>query len=105
MVAFFDGSVLALIADRGVSADQHGSIFLPDSVDPTVAGEVRLRVVVAIARSLAYRTAPQDTPGVHPVVLSTLGEVLLRRGNPDVYRSRHAFEVRDGKVSAQAVTR
>ncbi len=105
MAALFDGSVLALIAEGGVAADQFGSIFLPDHIAVAAVGEVRLRVVVAIARSLAYRDAPNDELGPRPVELSTLGEDLLRRGNPDRYQSQHAVEIRDGKVQATEIKR
>ncbi len=100
MSALFDGSVLALIAGDGVEADQFDTIFLPDEVEVSALPEVRLRVVVAIARSLAFRAAPNGELGPRPVVLSALGEDLLRRGNPGNYRSRHAIEGRDGKVRA-----
>lgn len=105
MSALFDGSVLALIATGGVEADQYGSIFLPDDVEVAALPEVRLRVVVAIARSLAYRNAPNGTFGAHPVVLSALGEAVLRRSNPDRYQSKHAIEIRDGKVQATEIKR
>ncbi|MFI2663347.1 hypothetical protein [Micromonospora carbonacea] len=103
MTAPAQATALALIAAGGVAADQHGSIFLPDGVDTTTVGEVRLLVVMAIARSLAYRNAAAGTPGVFPVLLTTLGEAVLRRGNPADYASKHAFGVRDGKVEASEV--
>ncbi|MFJ8690230.1 hypothetical protein [Micromonospora wenchangensis] len=103
MAALFDGSVLALIAEGGVFADQEGSIFPPDHIEVAALGEVRLWVVVAIARSLAFRSAPNGELGPRPVVLTTLGEVLLRSSNPDNYRSKHAIEIRDGKVQATEV--
>ncbi|MFI1194138.1 hypothetical protein ACH4T9_12885 [Micromonospora sp. NPDC020750] len=105
MVDATQATALHLIAAGGVSADQHESIVLPDGLDLAEVGELRLLVVVAIDRSLAYRAAPVGTPGVHPVRLTTLGEVVLRRGNPDDYASRHAFEVRDGQVTATEVLR
>ncbi|MFG1846841.1 hypothetical protein [Micromonospora carbonacea] len=86
-----------------MAADQFESVFLPATVAPSEAGEVRLLVVTAIARSLAYRTAPARVPGVYPVQLTTLGEAVLRRGNPADYASKHAFDVLDGAVQATEV--
>ncbi|WP_328344669.1 hypothetical protein [Micromonospora sp. NBC_00421] len=103
MSALFDGSVLALINEGGVAADQFGSIFLPDHIEVPALPEVRLRVVVAIARSLAFRVAPDGELGPRPVELTTLGEAVLRHGNPDRYRSATAVEVRDGRYSTPAV--
>ncbi|QKW15444.1 hypothetical protein [Verrucosispora sp. NA02020] len=34
--------------------------------------------------------------------LTSIGEHMRRHANPDVYRSRHAFEVRDGQVGVVA---
>ncbi|MEU7978315.1 hypothetical protein AB0B63_07255 [Micromonospora sp. NPDC049081] len=98
-------TALTVIAAGGVEADQYESIFVPNSVDIATIGELRLLIVVAIARGLAYRTAPDSTPGVFPVVLSTLGEAALRGSNPAGYQSDRAIEVRDGKVQSVEVKR
>lgn len=99
-------STLDLIASGHVRADQDGSIFLPeDAVPAGEVGETRLLMAVAIERGLAFRLAPFHQPGVFPVHLTTLGEVMLRRGNPDRYQSKHAFGMRDGQVTATEVAR
>lgn len=96
-------TVLALIAAGGVTADPDMTISLPGTVSADQMGELRLLVAVAVARSLAFRSAPAGTPGVFPVLLTTLGEYALRGGNPAAYQSTHAFQVLDGKVTASQV--
>lgn len=49
--------------------------------------------------------AAPDSDGSRRIILTSIGEFVHRHANTDRYQSRHTFEVRDGKVHAQAVTR
>lgn len=50
----------------------------------------------------------EDAPGrggLRKVIPTSIGEAVHRRSNLDAYQSRHAFEIRNGKVQATEVAR
>lgn len=77
-----------------------GFIGLPDTVAPKDGQVYRLAVIDAMSRSQVMLP-----PDARLLVLSTIGEHLRRNGNPDRYQSPRAFEARNGRFSASAVTR
>ncbi|MEV1315442.1 hypothetical protein AB0J14_05075 [Micromonospora arborensis] len=95
--------VLTDVAAGQVTADQHQTFTIPSTV-PTDLGEAyRLLLVDATTHAWVMRPAADTQPGLVVMVLTSVGEFVHARMNPDRYTSSRRFEVRDGKVSTQAV--
>ncbi|MER7331759.1 MULTISPECIES: hypothetical protein [unclassified Micromonospora] len=92
--------MLTDVAAGLVTLDVNGFIGIPDTVDVADGQAYRLVVVTAVTRSQVM-----VPPGQRVLVLSTIGEHLRRKGNPNAYRSPRAFDMRDGKLGTAAVAR
>lgn len=97
--------VLADIDNGAVTVDQHDYIGIPSTIPAHDGESYRLTVWDTLTGSLSMRPAPDGVPGAKRLLLTSIGEHLLRCGNPGRYRSVTAVEVRDAQYGAAAVAR
>lgn len=102
-MTFTKADVLADIHAGHISIDQHDYITVPDRIPVGDQEAYRLAVVDALTGALAMRPAPDGRTGPKTLLLTTVGEHVHRRGNPDRYRSAKAYEFLDGKVTGKLV--
>lgn len=99
--------ILADVQAGLVSSGMGDYITVPAGVPAAEHDEYRQTVIGLLDRSLVMRPASDRTPGVLPLLLTSLGSHVLLSGaaNADRYRSAQVYEVRDSKVGVEAVTR
>lgn len=91
-----------------ILADAHaGRLYMTPSLDvshvPLSERSAYLGAFRGMCRDAWLMETPPVGDGHRRVVLTSIGEFVHRHANTDRYRSRYAFEVRDGQVSAAAV--
>ncbi|MER7166791.1 hypothetical protein ABT336_12105 [Micromonospora sp. NPDC000207] len=103
MTLLYTGSVLELIDTEAVTVDGDGTVVLPSTVPADAAGEVRLRVQLALARGDAAPVGGGD--GFRLVEVTGKGRRVLEQAACAAFQSRRAVEYRDGRYGGVEVTR
>lgn len=92
--------VLQDVHDGLVTVYPGDSIDVPDTVALEDRVAYRGEVVTLRARAWVMEPMPDGRPGARTLMLTTVGEYMLRMVNPRRYESATAIEHRDGRIEA-----